>query len=79
MPETTASPAPAVAAVPARGRGLRRVALRAVQVLLALFFALASALPKLIGHSSAADTFAEMGWGDVGMLRRLVGDRVRRG
>ncbi|MFC8087849.1 DoxX family protein [Streptomyces sp. NPDC057340] len=67
MPETTASPAPAVAAVPARGRGLRRVALRAVQVLLALFFALASALPKLIGHSSAADTFAEMGWGDAGM------------
>ncbi|MET8666389.1 DoxX family protein [Streptomyces tendae] len=63
MSDTTASTAPTL---PARGRGLR-VALRVVQVLLALFFALASALPKLIGHSSAADTFAEMGWGDVGM------------
>ncbi|MBQ0886651.1 DoxX family protein [Streptomyces sp. RM72] len=63
MSETTASSAPAV---PARGRGLR-VALRGVQVFLALFFALASALPKLIGHSSAADTFVELGWGDAGM------------
>ncbi|CAM5520536.1 DoxX family protein OS=Streptomyces tendae OX=1932 GN=GUR47_12555 PE=4 SV=1 [Streptomyces tendae] len=63
MSETTASPAPTL---PARGRGLR-VALRVVQALLALFFAFASALPKLIGHSSAADSFAEMGWGDVGM------------
>ncbi|MGQ4441609.1 DoxX family protein, partial [Streptomyces violaceoruber] len=63
MSETTASPAPAV---PARPRGLR-AALRVVQVLLALFFAVASALPKLIAHSSAADTFAEMGWGDTGM------------
>ncbi|MFJ4270714.1 DoxX family protein [Streptomyces coelicoflavus] len=60
---TTTSPA---TTLPARGRGLR-VALRVVQVLLALFFAVASALPKLIGHSSAADTFAEMGWGDAGM------------
>ncbi|PPS79854.1 hypothetical protein BZZ08_06040 [Streptomyces sp. MH60] len=63
MSETTASPAPTVSA---RGRGLR-VALRVVQVFLALFFALASALPKLIGHSSAAGSFAEMGWGDAGM------------
>ncbi|MYS77857.1 DoxX family protein, partial [Streptomyces sp. SID5926] len=67
MSETTARPASApTAAVPARPRGLR-VALRVVQVLLALFFAVASALPKLIAHSSAADTFAEMGWGDAGM------------
>ncbi|MFH9730760.1 DoxX family protein [Streptomyces sp. NPDC017260] len=51
---------------PSRGRGAR-IALRAVQVLLALFFAVASALPKLIAHSSAADTFAEMGWGSAGM------------
>ncbi|MER6166873.1 DoxX family protein [Streptomyces violaceorubidus] len=63
MSETTASPASTLSA---RGRGLR-VALRVVQVLLALFFALASAAPKLIGHSSAADTFAEMGWGEAGM------------
>ncbi|WP_240330381.1 DoxX family protein [Streptomyces sp. CB09001] len=64
MSETTTSPVPTA---PARGRGGLRVALRVVQVLLALFFAVASALPKLIAHSSAADTFAEMGWGDAGM------------
>ena len=63
MSETTASPAPAV---PARPRGLR-AALRVVQVLLALFFAVASALPKLIAHPSASEGFAEMGWGDTGM------------
>lgn len=62
----TAPSASTAPALPPRGRG-SRVALRVVQVLLALFFALASALPKLIGHSSAADTFAEMGWGDAGM------------
>jgi uncharacterized membrane protein YphA (DoxX/SURF4 family) len=69
MSETTVSPASTVSPAPtvsARGRGAR-VALRVVQVFLALFFALASALPKLIGHSSAADAFAEMGWGDAGM------------
>ncbi|MEV8125642.1 DoxX family protein [Streptomyces sp. NPDC085944] len=63
MSDTTASPARTVTA---RGRGLR-IALRTVQVLLAVFFAVASALPKLIAHSSAADTFAEMGWGTAGM------------
>ncbi|MCQ4200986.1 DoxX family protein [Streptomyces coelicoflavus] len=63
MSDTTASPARTVTA---RGRGLR-IALRGVQVLLAVFFAVASALPKLIAHSSASDTFAEMGWGTAGM------------
>ncbi|MEU6099675.1 DoxX family protein [Streptomyces flaveolus] len=74
MSETTASApvtsAPAVtfaASVPAvRMRGAR-IALRGVQVILALFFAVASALPKLIAHASAADTFDEMGWGSAGM------------
>lgn len=73
MSETAASTAPtasvaspAPVASPTRGRGAR-IALRAVQVLLALFFAVASALPKLIAHSSASDTFAEMGWGNAGM------------
>ncbi|KOT95887.1 MULTISPECIES: DoxX family protein [Streptomyces] len=63
MSDTTASPTPTAAA---RGRGLR-TALRVVQVLLAVFFAVASALPKLVAHSSASGTFAEMGWGDAGM------------
>ncbi|AQS70116.1 DoxX family protein [Streptomyces pactum] len=62
----TASTASTVSATSARGRGAR-IALRSVRVLLALFFAVASAGPKLVAHSSAADTFAEMGWGNAGM------------
>ncbi|MFC7815099.1 MULTISPECIES: DoxX family protein [unclassified Streptomyces] len=62
-----ASAASATSAAPARGRGAR-IVLRAVQVLLAVFFAVASALPKLIAHSSAADIFADMGWGNAGMF-----------
>ncbi len=38
-----------------------------MQVILALFFAVASALPKLIAHTSAAEAFDEMGWGHAGM------------
>ncbi len=81
MSETTAPAAttPSAAARSARSarttvagaatvRGRRaRVALRALQVLLALFYAIPSALPKLIAHSSAAKTFDEMGWGSTGM------------
>ncbi|MET8568598.1 DoxX family protein [Streptomyces sp. NPDC004783] len=72
MSETTASvtsvaPATCVTSVPWTRRRGARIALRGVQVLLALFFAGASAMPKLIAHPSAADTFAEMGWGDAGM------------
>ncbi|MET9160378.1 DoxX family protein [Streptomyces parvulus] len=59
MAETTASTA-------TTGR-TARIALRGVQLLLAVFFAVASASPKLVGHSSAADSFATMGWGDAGM------------
>ncbi|MER7715905.1 DoxX family protein [Streptomyces flaveolus] len=74
MSETTATAsvtsAPAVASaasVPAARRRGARIALRGVQVVLALFFAVASALPKLIAHASAAETFDEMGWGSAGM------------
>ncbi|MFD7435248.1 DoxX family protein [Streptomyces sp. NPDC059861] len=81
MSETTASvasvasnasvspaPSPVVVAESATARGRRaRIALRALQVALALFYAVASALPKLIAHSSAAETFADMGWGNAGM------------
>ncbi|MFH8975594.1 DoxX family protein [Streptomyces sp. NPDC017890] len=75
MSETTAPLATAASAAPVnapdsvtptRGRGAR-ITLRTVQVLLALFFAVASAFPKLIAHSSAAETFTEMGWGNAGM------------
>lgn len=59
MAETAASTAPTARTA--------RITLRVVQVLVALFFAVASASPKLVGHSSAADSFATMGWGDAGM------------
>ncbi|MEU0847374.1 DoxX family protein [Streptomyces flaveolus] len=85
MSDTTATASsvtstPAVtsaASVPApRGRGAR-IALRGAQVMLALFFAVASALPKLIAHASAAESFDEMGWGNAGMyaigILELVG------
>ncbi|MEU2619178.1 DoxX family protein [Streptomyces sp. NPDC007157] len=66
-----AAPAPATAPVvagSATARGRRaRLALRTVQVLLALFYAVASALPKLIAHPSAVESFDRIGWGSTGM------------
>ncbi|MEU8969735.1 DoxX family protein [Streptomyces monashensis] len=44
-----------------------RVALRMVQVLLALFYGIASALPKLIAHPSAVESFDRIGWGSGAM------------
>ncbi|RZU25484.1 DoxX family protein [Streptomyces sp. BK239] len=75
MSETTASAAsPASSASPgsvvSQGTGRRRaarIALRGLQVLLALFYGLASALPKLIAHPTASEAFDEMGWGSAGM------------
>ncbi|MEV5512312.1 DoxX family protein [Streptomyces flaveolus] len=64
-PSTTS--ALSAASVPAARRRGARIALRGVQVILALFFAVASALPKLIAHPSAAEAFDEMGWGHAGM------------
>ncbi|KUO03949.1 DoxX family protein [Streptomyces caeruleatus] len=78
MSETTASaPAGTTATVTAiaiaiaesatpRGRRAR-IALRGLQIVLALFYAVASALPKLIAHPSAAESFQEIGWGSAGM------------
>ncbi|WP_031105986.1 DoxX family protein [Streptomyces sp. NRRL S-146] len=74
MSETTATatadrtPAGVVIAESATARGRRaRIALRTLQVLLALFYATPSALPKLIGHPSAAESFERLGWGSAGM------------
>ncbi|MCX4701633.1 MULTISPECIES: DoxX family protein [Streptomyces] len=50
----------------ARGRRAR-IALRGLQVFLALFYVIASALPKLIAHPTAAEGFDDMGWGSAGM------------
>ncbi|MET8243586.1 DoxX family protein [Streptomyces sp. NPDC005202] len=66
MSETTASVPPVAPAASARGRRAR-IALRAVQVLLALFYGIASALPKLIAHPSAVESFDKIGWGSTGM------------
>ncbi|MFF4013561.1 DoxX family protein [Streptomyces sp. NPDC001843] len=71
MPETTAPAAPAASAASGSRRGRRgqaaRVALRTVQVLLALLYGIASALPKLIAHPSAVESFDRIGWGSTGM------------
>ncbi|GAA2595698.1 MULTISPECIES: DoxX family protein [Streptomyces] len=74
MSETTApltaasAPAGVVVAESATSRGRRaRIALRGLQVLLALFYAIPSALPKLIAHPSAAESFEKLGWGSAGM------------
>ncbi|MFF3335860.1 DoxX family protein [Streptomyces sp. NPDC002888] len=66
MSETTDPSAATASATTARGRRAR-IALRALQVVLALFYAIASALPKLIAHPSAADSFDTMGWGSGAM------------
>ncbi|GGT35572.1 membrane protein [Streptomyces kurssanovii] len=71
-----ASVAPASAAsigtVAAAGPGRRtHLAVRTLQIVLALFFAVASAGPKLVGHSSAAEGFDRIGYGDWYMY--LVG------
>lgn len=64
----SATPAGVVIGESATPRGRRaRIALRGLQVLLALFYAIASALPKLIGHESAAESFDALGWGSAGM------------
>jgi hypothetical protein len=57
-----------VVAESATARGRRaRIALRGLQVFLALFYVIASALPKLIAHPSAVEGFDRMGWGSAGM------------
>ncbi|MEU0190345.1 DoxX family protein [Streptomyces afghaniensis] len=62
------TPAGVVVAESVTARGRRaRIALRGLQVLLALFFGIASAVPKLIAHPSAAESFEKLGWGSAGM------------
>ncbi len=48
-----------------------RITVRVLQILLAVFFAVPSASPKLVGHSSAAESFDRIGFGDWFMY--LVG------
>ncbi|WEO98066.1 DoxX family protein [Streptomyces sp. FXJ1.172] len=71
MSQTTApvsSTTSAASAGPHTGRTRwARGALRSVQVLLALFYGIASALPKLIAHPSAVESFDRIGWGSGAM------------
>lgn len=74
MSETTASlgAGATTSAASARSRTGRSrrgalVALRAVQVLLALFYGTASALPKLMAHPTAVESFDRIGWGSGAM------------
>ncbi|WP_406860282.1 DoxX family protein [Streptomyces sp. HUAS MG47] len=62
IPEATTTSATAASA---RRLGRKAdISVRVLQWVLALFFAVASAGPKLIGHSSAAEGFDTIGWGD---------------
>ncbi|AOR34936.1 hypothetical protein BFF78_31245 [Streptomyces fodineus] len=71
MSETTTPvvPTASVASTGSAGgrRRAARIALRTVQVLLALFYGIASALPKLIAHPSAVESFDKIGWGSGAM------------
>ncbi|MFJ8994668.1 DoxX family protein [Streptomyces sp. NPDC102279] len=66
LPTATATATSAPAAASTRSRRAR-IALTALQVVLGLFFAIASAVPKLIAHPSAVESFDKLGWGHTGM------------
>ncbi|WP_227982830.1 DoxX family protein [Nocardia spumae] len=62
------APAPTVATHPGK---IRDRVLWTVQIVLGLFFVIASGLPKLVGQSDAIRIFHEIGWGD--WFRYLTG------
>ncbi|MFJ8022952.1 DoxX family protein [Streptomyces sp. NPDC096311] len=67
---STSASISATSSLKTRGRGAR-ISLGALQIVLGLFYAFASALPKLIAHPSAAEAFDKLGWGSTGMY--LIG------
>ncbi|MFD3928487.1 DoxX family protein [Streptomyces sp. NPDC058614] len=67
IPVTSVTRAPSATAAGASHSRGARISLGALQITLGLFFALASALPKLIAHPSAAESFDKLGWGSTGM------------
>jgi uncharacterized membrane protein YphA (DoxX/SURF4 family) len=74
MSATASSASPTTVPAPTSTTGPSRrvdLAVRALQILLALFFAVASAAPKLVAHSSATEGFDRIGYGDWYMY--LVG------
>ncbi|MEN8653384.1 DoxX family protein [Streptomyces sp. 21So2-11] len=70
VPAPAPVPVPASASVsasvsaPVRTGRRTNIAVRVLQVVLALLFAVPSALPKLIAHPSAAESFDKIGFGD---------------
>ncbi|MFF8846905.1 DoxX family protein [Streptomyces sp. NPDC015127] len=66
----TTTNTPTTAASPTAGRRTD-IAVRVLQIVLALFFAVASAAPKLAAHASATEGFDKIGYGDWYMY--LVG------
>jgi uncharacterized membrane protein YphA (DoxX/SURF4 family) len=63
MTATAASAASPVTATPARPGKKLNATLWTVQILLALFFIVASAAPKLLGAHAAVESFDTIGWG----------------
>ncbi|PVE04705.1 DoxX family protein [Streptomyces scopuliridis] len=63
MSDASTTPAAAVSESPRPSRRAHLTA-RVLQIVLALFFGIASAAPKLIGHSSAKESFDAIGFGD---------------
>ncbi|WP_329032666.1 DoxX family protein [Streptomyces sp. NBC_01725] len=62
---TASAPAPAAVSPSHAGPSRRTdITVRTLQIVLALFLAVASAGPKLVGHSSAAESFDAIGFGD---------------
>ncbi|MEU7643907.1 DoxX family protein [Streptomyces huasconensis] len=62
---TTAAVTAAARTAP-RSRGAR-ITLRTLRVVLAMFFGVASGVPKLIAHPTAVESFDKLGWGAPGM------------
>jgi putative oxidoreductase len=63
MTATAASAVGPVTATPARPGKKLNATLWTVQILLALFFMVASAAPKLLGAHAAVESFDTIGWG----------------
>jgi putative oxidoreductase len=70
-PERTETMIAAGTAAPARPRSKVRVALYVLQVLLGLFMAVGSGVPKLFGEATAVQTFDAIGAGD--WFRYVIG------
>ena len=65
VPVTSVTRAAAVSGIARTRRA--RISLSALQIVLGLFYAFASALPKLFANPAATESFDKLGWGHTGM------------